>query len=487
MWNPDIYRSSAADPSDSLRPSAHHSIYRSSVSPLIAGKNIVCVGKTLSSMRSLIESLQLLGAVDVLVVTFDADETISPDDAKNIKLFQVLLPAPESSMDALRAEEEFKLNPSHELLDVLQRFDPDRLAVVIGQFVNTASHLDGRPFLAYRRPEWLALEDKTVVDSFWDRVGIERAPFAIAAVEAEELRNATKQLDSGTGVVWSGDSRDGFNGGAEYVHAVRNEVEFASALRFFATRCDQVRLMPFLEGIPCSIHGVVFPNYVAAVRPIEMVVLRRSAPRAGEGLFNYRGCASFFDPSNIIRAQMIDVAKRVGEQLQNEVSFRGCFTVDGVATAKGFLPTELNPRLGAGLSQVFASIPEIPFNLLLDALVAGYELGLDPVQFERDLRTYADNHRVGGTWGGASSEVVKTDSAPLVFDAGSWRWAVLGETPDGLVSSGTRSGAGYARLKFEPATMPVGQSVGPAAVAFWSFADSELGADVGPLASAPDC
>ena len=36
--------------------------------------------------------------------------------------------------------------------------------------------------------------------------------------------------------------------------------ERADALDFFKSRCDRVRVMPFLEGVPCSIHGIVLPE-----------------------------------------------------------------------------------------------------------------------------------------------------------------------------------------------------------------------------------
>jgi hypothetical protein len=41
-----------------------------------------------------------------------------------------------------------------------------------------------------------------------------------------------------------------------------------------SARADRVRVMPFLEGIPCSIHGIVFAEHVAALQPLEMVTLR---------------------------------------------------------------------------------------------------------------------------------------------------------------------------------------------------------------------
>ena len=48
-------------------------------------------------------------------------------------------------------------------------------------------------------------------------------------------------------------------------------------------------------------------------------------------------------------------ARRPGESARScgrTVDFRGAFTVDGVATADGFRPTEVNPRFGAGLMTI---------------------------------------------------------------------------------------------------------------------------------------
>ena len=41
-----------------------------------------------------------------------------------------------------------------------------------------------------------------------------------------------------------------------------------------AERAESVRVMPFLEGIPCSIYGMVLPDTVITVRPAEMLTLR---------------------------------------------------------------------------------------------------------------------------------------------------------------------------------------------------------------------
>ena len=38
--------------------------------------------------------------------------------------------------------------------------------------------------------------------------------------------------------------------------------------------------MPFLDGVPCSIHGMVLPDGTAALRPVEIAMLRDPATRS---------------------------------------------------------------------------------------------------------------------------------------------------------------------------------------------------------------
>ena len=44
--------------------------------------------------------------------------------------------------------------------------------------------------------------------------------------------------------------------------------------------------------------------------------------------------------------------KRAGETNWTETETRGAFTIDGVMGRGGFVPTELNPRLGAALFSI---------------------------------------------------------------------------------------------------------------------------------------
>src|SRR5262249_48950176 len=182
----------------------------------------------------------------------------------------------------------------------------------------------------------------------------------------------------------------GMHGGAGGLRWPRDDAELAEAADSLRAISDRVRVMPFLEGIPCSIHGIVFPDHVVTVRPVEMVTLRQP-PR-----LRYCGAATFWDPPPQRRTEMREVARRVGETLRETIAYRGAFTIAGVMTEEGFLPTELNPRFGAGLGVIGRAIPELPLGLLQRAIVEGLELDYRPADLEEVLLAGADEHRGGG-------------------------------------------------------------------------------------------
>jgi hypothetical protein len=253
--------------------------------------------------------------------------------------------------------------------------------------------------------------------------------------------------------------------------------------------------MPCLEGIPCSIHGIVFPDHVVALRPVEMVVHRRPvAPR-----FRYAGCATWWDPPTEDRDEMRAIARRVGAQLRDEVDFRGAFTVDGVLSADGFLPTELNPRMGAGLNTMMTSISELPLQLVLDALVGEIALDLRPVELEATILAAADATRSGGTWttvDAVDADAIGDDGRRVALgtsgddaggDAGNGhatptvRWAEPGERGAGTVVATSSPQRSFVRCLFDADALAAGPSIAPVAAAFWAFTDRELGTGVGLL------
>ena len=433
------------------------------------GRRVVLAGDVPAAWTEHIALLQAAGAIDMMVVATSGHGAGAVPDLPTVVVEPpdglTFLQRIHFGTDALR-------NPPDHVLGALDAFDPRGEALVVGTFLNQASELGGRRFLAHRLPEWVALEDKVVVDAFWDRAGIDRS--ASAVVDLADAAATAIDIDAGDGTVWAADAREGFTGGASGVRWVTDELSRERAEADLGAICDQVRVMPFLQGIPCSIHGILLPDGVVALRPVEMVTLRR-----GNDLV-YAGCATFWDPPDEVREHMRTIARRAGEQLAHEVDFRGTFTVDGVVTRDGFRPTELNPRFGAGINTV-GRASRVPIVLLNDLIVAGHEIGLSALDLERRLVEAADEHRGGGTWMSGVSAATALAAEPVVADeAGEFRRAQPTDSPTGIVVAG----GNHVRCRYEPRAVPVGPSTGPLAASFWRFADRELGTDIGPLTPA---
>jgi hypothetical protein len=432
------------------------------------GRSIVLAGAMGSSWTEHIALLRSVGASRLLVVATEGRGAGPLPDVPTV----IVEPGPGlSQMQRIHVADRLLHQPTPEMVEGIEAFDPGRNALVVGTFLSTASHLVGRSMVSYRRPEWLALEDKVVVDAFWDRAGVERSPSKV--VPLDDAARAASLLDRGDGTVWAADARDGFHGAAAQTYWVRDDASRERALEGLGSVCDSVRVMPFLEGIPCSIHGVVLPDGLAVLRPVEMVTLRRGNE------FVYAGCATYWDPEPAVREQMRDVARRAGEQLRHEVDFRGTFTVDGVVTSDGFRPTELNPRFGAGIMTI-ARGAGIPMVMVNDLIVGGHDIGRTAAQLEADVVAHGDERRGGGTWRGGFGVDGELESEPVQFADGVWSWA----DPDGPVAGRVTTGAGFVRCLYDQATTPIGPSTGPRAAAFWDFAAAEFGTDTTDLTPA---
>ena len=104
---------------------------------------------------------------------------------------------------------------THEPSDAAQRafdeFDPDRTALVFRMLAAEPSHLAGRRVVAWRPPEWVALEDKTGIDGFWARHGVRHKRSVV--VSLDDAPRCATDVDEGAGTVWAADAREGINGG----------------------------------------------------------------------------------------------------------------------------------------------------------------------------------------------------------------------------------------------------------------------------------
>ncbi len=148
-------------------------------------------------------------------------------------------------------------------------------------------------------------------------------------------------------------------------------------------------------------------------------------------------------------------------------------------TEDGFLPTEMNPRFGAGLTVIARGL-DLPLGLLNLALVEHKPFDFRPADLEELLVTEADSHRSGGGWTWVESRQERNQEHRLAFADGRYHLAREG-AQDAVLSLGPSGVGGFLRFTPEPGHIPVGSSVAPWVVAAFAFADANLGTGLGQL------
>lgn len=449
----------------------------------LAGRPVILGPGVLAGLTRSVRWLGALGCpVLVLATARGAGPVPAPEE---YTLTRIAPPATASITDELRLLDRMVRDLPPGAVADIEAFDPDRQGVFwCGPFVTNDEPVLGRPVLGGRPRAFLELEDKLLAEEIWVAADVLAAPHRVVPVEAAALAAASDELATDLGVVWSGDARDGFNGGGNYVRWILDDDDRASARGFFLPRCDRVRVMPFLEGVPCSIHGFVMPDGTAVLRPVEIATLRNAEERR----LVYGGLSTWWDPAPADREEMRAVARRVGEQLRSAYSYRGAFGVDGVLSVDGFRPTELNTRMPAGLN-VVGGVDLRLLSLLQVGLLADLDTGLTVADVE-SLLPLLDRHREGRPLAvDAVSKLGSPDDFPvtvtLAADGSAGRIERAGtDTGDRLVLSDTPAGF-FAQL--DPCTaMVAGARLAPLNVALMDFLDREYDTGFGALTSARD-
>ncbi len=446
-----------------------------------AGRLVVLAGGPVAGATGRVASLRALGARRCLVLGAGRGTgalPMSPD----ADVVQWDLPPAADVPASMRAEERLFAEPPPPFLDALARFDPRRDALVLAPPFSAVYEVAGRAAYGGRRPEWVALEDKTAVDELLAAAAVRTPPYEIVAAEAGALAAAAARLDAGAGTVWAGDARDGFNGGGAYVRWVHSDdtADAAEAAGHLTPRCTRVRVARFVEGIPCSIHGLVTDDGVAAFRPVELMTLRSARPPR----LRFAGAATFWDPPPADRDDMRDAARRLGEVLRERVAFRGAFTIDGILSADGWVATECNPRFGAGLHYTRTALPDLPLDLLHHVVIAGDGGAVRATDLEDLVVGVADARRSGATWIPSAATWPDTRSFALRGDERGYVTARAPETVDATLSIGPGPMGGFVRCEFAAARTPTGPSTAPRAVAALAFATGHCGAEL-PALHAP--
>lgn len=350
------------------------------------GRPVIVFMDVLAPVGRLVDALRAHGSPRILVIA-GSRGTGEIDEALGREAVVIGLAPGRDLMAGIRGFLAVMEWPPSDVAMAIEQFDPDREAIVVGPLFCEAQSVLGRPVFGARPWTWQRLEDKTLIDDLWDRAGVDRAPSQVVPASLTEMSAAANELGSEHGSVWVADNRNGWHGGGAGTRWVTDGVDPREVAAELALHADRVRVMPFLEGLPCSIHGWIVGDDVMTFRPVEMVVLRDLAAKR----LVYGGAATSWHPDVATVAAMQEVARRVGVALRSEVYYRGSFTVDGVLTSSGFLPTELNPRYGAGLG-IQARATGLPLYLLHGATIERPDLDWRPDEFEDLVRTSARTH-----------------------------------------------------------------------------------------------
>ena len=295
----------------------------------------------------------------------------------------------------------------------------------------------GREAYAGRPPAWAALEDKVLVDGFWDAV-VRRARSRIVATEYDALRSAATELDRGLGTVWAADARDGTHGGGMGLRWVRHGDDGRESFVSLRRMADRIRVMPFLEGIPASIHGIVFPNSVAVFRPVEMVVLR---PTAGDRL-HYAGCATAFDPRPDDRTAMRDLAYRVGAGPPRGDELSGTVRDRWDPRRRGLPPHGIEREGGRGHGRPLAQGTGLPLTPLCLAVTEGERLDYRPDLLAQAVVESADADRTCAGWSVTPLGIEENRMLDVVRDGDEYRESRPGDEPHGTLQPGRVRSAG---------------------------------------------
>lgn len=443
---------------------------------IVSGRRFVVATEMLVPGGVFATSLRELGASGVLLIGGNRGSgDIDPDIERDA--IDLQLRAGPGVMASIRAFADVIDDPPAEVVAATDAFDPDGSAWVLTSVTGQVSEVLGRPVFGARDPGWRALEDKTVIDRLWDEAGVVRAPSRIVAADPDALGAAHLAFDAGLGTAWVADNRSGWHGGGEYLRWVRDGVDQRHAVGVMRRVADRVRVMPFLDGLPCSIHGWVIGGEVAAFAPVEMIVLR--VP--GRPQLRYVGAASTWRAAPKDREAMRDVARRVGVHLRDRVGYRGVFTVDGVMTADGFRPTELNPRWGIGLG-LQGRATGLPMYLLHGATIEHPELDWRPRELEGRIVAAGAANPVATARTTVDEPVTRTRSRPIAF-VGDAIEVVDEASASGQLVLGPAIGGGFLRVVFD--TFPAGPPFAPAAAQAFALGAAEFGLDLPAMEAAP--
>ncbi len=381
-------------------------------------------------------------------------------------------------MDSIREADRLIRDPPQSILENINRWDPDGRARAIVDFLFADGTVCDRPTFGARRRRWEALEDKTLMAELMSDAGVSASISRVVSLtDNNSVIAAHRELASDLGTVWAADNTAGWHGGGHGTHWIIDEQAARHHSESLSTKHRQVRVMPFIKGIPCSIHGLVHNGESIAFRPMELFVYRDTA----EHRLVYAKAGSHWDPSVQDRRAMRKAARLLGAELHRRVAYRGVFTLDGIMSSSGFVPTEVNTRFGGALPTTVQTSDgsRISLFLLNLAIIEGVAHDLDAGTLESWLSDRLDEQR----WARGIFQTPTRPDKLHTLDIGRDERGSLETMPDdannsvGNVVWGPR-GDGGTMFVNAAKTLAKGPSSAPAILELARYASEALGANL---------
>lgn len=364
--------------------------YRKALEPLFAGRLVVLFGSAASRLTHMAKQCLELGSRRVLVLAW-ASHGIGlgplPSDV------QLLSPFPlETSGDGMRI-----VLPSH-ILEGLRTFDPHREALVIGSGSTSSCLIDGRAIINARPKLQEQYESKLISEQILSTVMDRKELTRIMGISHRNFYGQCSQIDLGDGIVLSGDSSTGPGTAGSHVWWVTNSAQAVNAVKHLRSNGGMVRVMPYVRGIPASMHGLVLADGLITCPPMQLINLLRSSDGHVATRFFTAGSATLSVLDSHLMARMRTLIRSIGEELAARVGYRGMYCVDGIVTEDSFIPTEINTREGSSIGVHFSLADEVPIQLLNAAALSTTAVASSARELDTALEMTSPKARIAITW-----------------------------------------------------------------------------------------
>lgn len=318
-------------------------IYPKSLHQLLIDKfqsaKIIIAGRTTRYSLDLVRELRQFGCSDFLVV-LNKDITFKKFLEGRVPSIGAGKSSNESITASINSYQKHLVVLHDDVRRAINRFDPAGDAIVIIHPTIALDELAGRTVFGYKNNTYNDLQNKLKFSVMLDKIDVLSSEYIVCPSNSEEIRSGFMKLNRGKGVVIAADNKLGWHGAGDRTRWIHHKSDCENIASFFRDRANEVRIMPFLTGVPCSAQLLITNESCSVLNIVEQLNLLNIK----QNKFVFCGVSSYWRPNEKSAGQIVKMGESIGEILRVEDGYRGFLSIDGILTEDGFMPTEINPR-----------------------------------------------------------------------------------------------------------------------------------------------